>query len=119
MRSFEVWCSVIVWVRLPLTESLRHVLLAPALRLLGDGRRQALQIGAVVGQRRRQAITGRLLLLAVGLHPPLSRDGVEQRHGNSLSPLLEGCYQVLDVPEIPLRHTGSRLKTEDSGGWGG
>lgn len=44
------------------------------------------------------------------LRPPLSRDGVEQIHGDSLFRLLEGRYQVLYVPEISFWHTRGGLK---------
>lgn len=44
------------------------------------------------------------------LRPPLSRDGVEQIHGDSLSGLLEGRYQVPDVAEISFLHARGGLK---------
>lgn len=46
------------------------------------------------------------------LRPSLSGDRVKQRHGNSLSRLLESCYQILDLPEISFLHTRSGLKHE-------
>lgn len=58
---------------------------------------------------RRQAITG-FRRFCVCLCPSLSRDRVEQRHGNSLSGLLKSRYQVLDLPEISFLHTRSSLK---------
>lgn len=55
-----------------------------------------------------QAVTGHLCLHLCP-RTALSSDRVEQRHGNSLSRLLESCYQVLDVTERPFRHAGSSL----------
>lgn len=45
----------------------------------------------------------------------LRGDRVEQRHGDSLSGLLESCYQVPDVTEKPFLHAGTGLKDEDRG----
>lgn len=55
-----------------------------------------------------QAITGRLRLCGC-LYPSLGSDGVKQRDGNSLSGLLESCYQVLDFTEMSFRHTRNCL----------
>lgn len=55
-----------------------------------------------------QAVTGHLCLHLCP-RTSLSSDRVEQRHDNSLSRLLESCYQVPDVTERPFRHARSRL----------
>lgn len=68
-----------------------------------------LEVRVRAALRRRRAITG---LLCVCLRPSLSGDRVKQRHGNSLSRLLESCYQILDLPEISFLHTRSGLKHE-------
>lgn len=55
-----------------------------------------------------QAVTGHLCLHLCA-RASLSSDRVEQRHGDSLSRLLESCYQVPDVTERPFRHAGNSL----------
>lgn len=58
-----------------------------------------------------QAVTGHLCLRAY-----LSGDGVEQGHCNSLSGLLESCYQVPHLTERPFLDAGISLKDEERGG---
>lgn len=98
---------------MPLTKSLSHLLLVPVFLSLSSmwWHRLLLLLEARVWTAvcLRQAITGRLRL-CVCLCSTLSGDRVEQRHGNSLSGLLESCYQVLDSPEISFLHTRSGLK---------
>lgn len=63
-----------------------------------------------------QAITDGLCL-CVCRCPTLGSDRVEQRHGNPLVRLLEGCYQALDFPEISLLHPRSGLKGREGQRW--
>lgn len=69
------------------------------------------EVGVDPGARSR----GRASLspLTVYRGASLRGDRVEQGHGDSLSGLLESCYQVPDVTERPFLHAGSGLKDED------